>query len=503
MKKNNLIIFFAVFCGVSACNGSNSTGNANHAATQTLDTDLRHLIQANGLQADAFANRQVPSIQSPIAQLGMRLFFSKSLGGDRDTACASCHHPLLGGGDTLSLPIGVGAEQPDLLGSGRLHASYSIGYNGGPTIPRNAPTTFNTICWDNHIFHDGRLMSLGKTRDFNGNDGLGIHTPDVSVPEADPLAGSNLIMAQARFPTGSSEEMKGFQHEDKDNQQMRDYLAQRLGGYGEGQGELVDTGYWLRQFQTAFGQSNADAETLITEQNIAFALGEYERSQLFVDTPWSHYVQGEEYAITESAKRGALLFFRPYTLGGANCVMCHQGDFFTDEQFHNLAMPQVGLGKTEEGSGEDFGRYHATANEADRYAFRTPSLLNVTATGPWTHAGAYTSLEAVIRHHLDPETAVHNYDYAQLTQVGIQNLDQLTTNTQKALDKLNADRAAGKPVIQPVSLSDDDIQDLIAFLRSLTDPCVEDSECLAPWIPDPLENADPNGDQLNAMFQDQ
>src|SRR5690606_40245218 len=55
----------------------------------------------------------------PLPRLGKLLFFSKSLSGDFDTACASCHHPALGGGDDLALPVGTGAIDPDVVGPGR------------------------------------------------------------------------------------------------------------------------------------------------------------------------------------------------------------------------------------------------------------------------------------------------------------------------------------------------------------------------------------------------
>ena len=105
---------------------------------------VRSIAQVLGLTGDPTTNRTLPDISDPKAQLGKKLFFTKGLGGDQDSACASCHHPVLGGGDALSLSIGVGAENPDLLGPGRIHDALADGYDGGPTVPRNTPTTFNT-----------------------------------------------------------------------------------------------------------------------------------------------------------------------------------------------------------------------------------------------------------------------------------------------------------------------------------------------------------------------
>ncbi len=476
----------------TACNNDHSFSGGGSSLTSN-DTALQKIITENSLTGDPMTGKTIPDISSSQAQLGMRLFFSKSLGGDQDSACVTCHHPTLGGGDDLSLSIGVGANIPDLLGPGRLHNPNAAHYDGGPPVPRNAPTTFNLAGWNKVLFHDGRVESVGA----------GIRTPDSNFGSEDSLGGKNLVHAQARFPVTSPEEMKGFSHDDKDNQGIRDFLASRLGGYDDGTGELSDTDYWLNKFRTALNKPNGTAEELVTEQNISFFISEYERSQSFVDTPWKKYIEGNKNALNKKAKKGALLFFNSVADGGAHCASCHSGDFFTDEKFHNLAMPQMGRGK---GNGadktDDFGRFRETKVVDDMYKFRTPSLINVEVTGPWSHAGAYTSLEAVIRHKMNPADALSNYDNSQLTQSGIQNLDKVQANTQKALAVLEADRQAGKDVIQNVELTDKQVGQLVEFLKALTDPCVKDNSCLAKWVPDPVTDADPNGDQLDAVDAD-
>lgn len=500
IKLIGILISVAI---LSACNSSGNSHVTNpDKNVNEIDTNLRSIISKYHLTGNPFLKRNVPDISDKHAQLGMKLFFSKSLGGDRDSACVTCHHPMLGGGDALSLSVGVGADNPDLVGVGRIHDSNAEDHDGGPPVPRNAPTTFNLAAWDRVLFHDGRIESIGKTPNVNGDDGEGIRTPDTPFLEEDAVAGGNLLHAQARFPVTSKEEMRGFNHNDKDNQQIREYLASRIGGYGEGAAELQAPEYWLQQFRVAFNQPDASAESLITEQNIAFLLGEYQRSQVFANNPWSQYVAGDDYALSDSAKRGALLFYRSKSEGGASCVSCHSGDFFTDEDFYNLAMPQMGRGK-EEGSDEskDFGRFRETKQEKHRFAFRTPSLLNVEVTGPWSHAGAYTTLEGVIRHHVDPVNSVFFYDFAQLTQPGIQHLDKTNNNTLEALNHLEDNKHLNDEFIEKVELTDNDIYDIVAFMKALTDPCVKSRECLSPWILDVNSDDDPNGDQLNAVDQ--
>ena len=77
---------------------------------------------------------------------------------------------------------------------------------------------------------------------------------------------------------------------------------------------------------------------------------------------------------------------------------------------HNIAAVQIGRGK--QPNGEDFGRRGVTQQDKDRYGFRTPSLLNVTATAPYTHAGAFTDLDAIIAHHLAPDESVSQFDFS-------------------------------------------------------------------------------------------
>ncbi len=489
MNKTLYLPAVALALSVAGCGGSDDNDFI-------LDLEVRSEILQADLSGDPATGRTLPDISDPKTQLGMKLFFSKGLGGDLDSACVSCHHPVFGGGDDLSLPIGVEADVPDLLGPGRIHSSAGNHFDGGPTVPRNAPTTFNIALWDEVLFLDGRVESLNKTLGTNGTGP--IRTPDSAFGVADPSAGANITVAQARFPVTSAEEMRGFTFEaGNSNDAVRTHLENRLRGTTLPL-ELA-TNNWLGEFQIGLSRPQGTAQELITYTNIADALAEYQRSQIFTDTAWKAYVEGDNNAISAQAKRGALLFFRTRTEGGADCASCHSGDFFTDEKFYVLAMPQVGRGKDDDNGlndSDDFGRFRETDNENDRYAFRTPTLLNVEVTGPWSHAGAYTSLEGVLRHHINPQQAINNYDFSQLE--GSVQITHTVTNTQLAMDKLAQNRTNGLFSIQDISLNDNQVQDLLAFMLALTDPCVKDRACLASWIPD-ANDTDPDGLRLNAI----
>lgn len=464
MKKNlyKASILFLLVC----LNFSTSAKNK----TSTVDQNLRELIQQQKLTAVPKTKSDIPSIYSPIAQLGMKLFYSKALGGERDVACVSCHHPLLGGGDNLSLPIGTHAQKPDVLGNKRrLKKGYKLG------VPRNAPTTFNIIFHKKSLFHDGRIQAI-TDQGF-----AGINTPDVPFEKDDPLGGNNLAQAQARFPITSIAEMRGSFMSEAGTETLRRSLADRL------------KKNWLEAFRYGFSDSQASVDNLITEQNISFAIGEYERSQVFINNPWRKYLAGDDNAISINAKKGALLFFKSQAKGGANCSRCHSGDFFTDELFHNTAIPQIGMGlgvgKTKT---NDFGCGSISNKASDKFRFRTPSLLNVEVTGPWGHDGAYTTLEGITRHMLAPLKSIHHYDKKQIKQKGI-NLKDMKRNTLAAVKY-------GLELNTIKNISTKDVKNIVSFLQTLTDPCVKNVKCLSPWIPKKTDN-DPDGLMLHAIIK--
>jgi cytochrome c peroxidase len=446
-----------------------------------------------GNMSNPASTLSVPTINSPAAQLGMKLFYSKALSGDMDTACVTCHHPMLGGGDGLSLSVGVEAEMPDLLGPGRVHSSSGTDYDGGPTVPRNAPTTFNIMLWEREIFHDGRLETLPGV---NNSEIVGdmIITPD-SGGIADANAGSNLTQAQARFPVTSAEEMRGhtFEH-GQSNDAVRDHLAERIKGASNNE---LTTNNWLDAFRDGFSSPTSSVDQLITFNNITAAIAEYENSQTFINTPWKAYLEGDLSAVNEDAKQGAILFYKSPNDGGAGCASCHSGSFFSDEGFHVSAFPQVGRGKGDgTTSTDDFGRFKVTAENDDRYAFRTPSLINVEVTGPWGHAGSFMSLEDTVRYHLNPADAFVSYDASKLDN-NVQTAD-MAANTQNALNHLKSLQDNDQAKLKNVDLSDTEVNQLLAFILTLTDPCVKDRACLAPWIP--AEGFDdPDGLRVNAV----
>ncbi|RLQ21019.1 cytochrome C peroxidase [Seongchinamella sediminis] len=466
----------------------------NTPEPEGLDLQVFRAVSADELDGDPRRGDEF-SIRHPLAQLGKKLFFSKSLSADFDVACASCHHPTLAGGDKLSLPVGVEARKPNLLGPGRERRG------GRPTVPRNSPSTFNAWVYQEALFWDGRVSQLSS----------GISTPDSEAPwKSDPLAGDDLIAAQSRFPVVAEEEMRGHDFLlGAETEAIRTRIAQRIGDYGPGAGE-IENNRWLAEFRTAFN-SKQSAEKLVTYDNIALALAAYQRSQVFVDTPWKAFLEGDYEAISNQAKRGALVFFQQKPIIGINataaCSDCHSGDRFTNEDFQASGFPQIGPGRGDKGgaSGDDRGRGNLYSSDTQDYRFRVPSLLNVANTGPWGHAGAYGSLRRVVAHYDLLDERVDEYfasgGWCNLDQFKDMNncaglYTQAESNTAKAVAKTLKDNevANGIPLID---FTEVEIDQMVAFLRTLTDPCIEKRSCLSLWIPSPREA--PDGHQLNAV----
>jgi cytochrome c peroxidase len=468
------------------------------------DTALRFLLAQSGVSGNARAGRNLPSIDDPLPQLGKLLFFSKALSAGNDVACATCHHPTLGGGDGMSISIGAGAESANLVGPGRRLPTSRI------LVGRNANTFFNVGLYDSGHFWDSRVESLGKLANRNGA-GSGIRTPDTPLNVADPAAGPTLPAAQARFPVVGAAEMlgTGFPGITGDSA-IRAHIASRLGDYGSGRGQLAPS-QWLQKFRNGLGSAAGTAEDLITFANITQAIAEYQRSATFVDSPFARYAAGNNSAISEQAKRGALFFFRPLGDGGAQCAQCHVGNFFTNEQHHAIGFPQVGPGMGDgAGATDDFGRARQSGDALERYRFRTPSLLNVEVTGPYGHSGAYASLEKAVEHYFTPDATLNGFlarrEWCSLppfssTSNCADSAADVTRNSQAALAKLRSDQASfpalSMPAINLARVPQSAVADIAAFLRTLTDPCVKDRACVGKWIPSAGEA--PDAHQLNAV----
>jgi cytochrome c peroxidase len=216
--------------------------------------------------------------------------------------------------------------------------------------------------------------------------------------------------------------------------------------------QIASVEEYQQAFQRVFGGAPNGLDLLR-------AIASYERTQLSFDSPFDHFIAGDTNAIDASAKRGWELFNTQ-----ARCIKCHaltetQRDVtvFTDNDFHNigigiirhnvvaLARQAEQLIKSGDTAGIDraaiqtdmsaLGRFLITKKEKDTASFKTPDIRNVLLTGPYFHDGSQATLWDVIDHYNKGD--------------GLQN------------PFLDED-------IQPLALTETDIDDLVAFMASLT-----------------------------------
>lgn len=468
---------------------------AAQSVAATIDEELSAIIEREGLTGDPAKGMNLPSPYEPEVELGKMLFFSKALGGGKTAACASCHHPYLGGGDGLSLPVGADAQHPDLLGVGRKST------HGQLNNPRNSPTVFNAWLWTKGVFWDLRVETL--------EDGS-IRTPDSPFGQTDSNAGDSLLAAQAAFPVTSVEEMRTDQFEPgQSNEVVRAHLAARLADTGIGEGELAKN-HWRGLFEWVYGHTTEGNEDVVNFDNVKRAIASYEKSMNLTDNPWFRYIKGDKNALTAAQKRGAKLFYTPPPEGGAGCAGCHSGDVFSNQGAFPVGFPQIGPGKGHGVSGaEDHGRGAESQIPFEVGSFRIPTLLNVGVTAPYGHAGTFQTLEAVVDHYNDfDKFLVHyvdNKSWCELPQFAdIENCAQLFPHAQSInkgiADQIQALRDQGGPAMLPLHLDEEQKADLVAFMHSLTDPCTQNADCLRKWLPNPALG-DPDNLQLHAVNQ--
>lgn len=379
------------------------------------------------------------------AALGHSLFYDPILSGNRNIACAHCHHPDFGTGDGLSLGIGEGGSGlgPDRTpGTGLSRIA--------KRIPRNAPGLWNLGVRDLHVmFHDGRL----STSDIFGN---GFNSP---AEEWLPDGLNSLLAAQALFPLTAQFEMAGNPGENEIIGAVHD----RIDGAWPILAKRVRTdGDYGARFVEAFDHIETSEEVTIVE--IANALAAFMAIEwTSIDSPFDEYLAGRSDALGDAQKAGMELFY-----GKAGCNSCHSGPLMSDQKFHALGLPAFGPGRTRlfDPYARDVGRMGESNRIADGYAFRTPMLRNVALTAPYGHNGAYPTLESMVRHHLDPQAARAKWHKQDANLPVIPWLAATDFIIQSDTREIARQSQAIK--VKSQTLEDAEIAQIVAFLKSLT-----------------------------------
>ena len=124
----------------------------------------------------------------------------------------------------------------------------------------------------------------------------------------------------------------------------------------------------------------------ITPQTIGKAIATYERLVVSSPAPFDHWINGDERAIPDSAKRGFVLFN-----GKGRCSECHSEWRFTDDSFHDIGLPDGDIGR---------GKFLPDVIKA-QHAFKTPGLRDIARRSAYMHDGSLRTLRAVIDHYND------------------------------------------------------------------------------------------------------
>jgi cytochrome c peroxidase len=159
--------------------------------------------------------------------------------------------------------------------------------------------------------------------------------------------------------------------------------------------------------------------TAINIDSIAKAIAAYERAIEPGMAPFDRWIEGDEDAISQSAKRGFVLFN-----GKGECFLCHSGWRFTNDSFHDIGVSTKDLGRGRE----------LKEDVLMQYAFKTPTLRSVALRPPFMHDGSSIDLYQVMKHY----------------------------------EKGGIDRPSRSPLMKPIALSDQERFDLIAFMETLT-----------------------------------
>ncbi len=206
---------------------------------------------------------------------------------------------------------------------------------------------------------------------------------------------------------------------------------------------------YARLFSAAF----PDADEAVSIRNLTFAIAAFQRSLVSFNSPYDRYrYGGDSNAISASAKRGEALFHSERL----ECFHCHGGLIFSDSvQHERLAFAEIAFHNTglynlnPEGDypPNNTGVYEITHDPKDMGRFKAPSLRNIALTAPYMHDGSIQTLDEAIDHYAAGGRTLETGPYAG---VG-------STNPLKSA------------FIQGFELTEQERQDLLAFLNALTD----------------------------------
>ncbi|MCI5073972.1 His-Xaa-Ser system-associated MauG-like protein [Oricola sp.] len=355
-----------------------------------------------------------PSVSPKQAAAGKLLFESKELSLTREIACQSCHLDRFSSSD--GIPLGIGTR-----GSGE---GIQRMQRGGDMLPRNTlPFWGRGSLGFDVFFWDGKVdSSSGEVASQFGD----------LVPSDDPL------VVAAHLPPVEIREML---RDDEAAEALRtESVSSAQSIYTTIEGRVQADPMLAAALVDAYDFERGDIRFLHVAESIAAFI----RDRFRLQPTGFHRFVFDEGDISDEELAGGLLFY-----GRGRCVACHNGPFFSDLSFHAIPFSQFGYGRN--GFGIDYGRFNVTMDPDDLYKFRTPPLYNVASTGPYSHSGAVADLRDAILAHVDPFRAM-----------------TLPLDRQQRAEFYRRLGQWAKEPIWGVELDEDDIDNLVAFLGTLS-----------------------------------
>lgn len=228
--------------------------------------------------------------------------------------------------------------------------------------------------------------------------------------------------------------------------------AARGGVAGNGEDDMMEARLaFVPEYRERFADVFGDDWPNIRHAYMAIAA--FQRTLVQTDTPFDNYMRGDDAALTDQQKRGLDIF-----AGKGNCIACHNGPLLSDQQYYNLGVPPYSgweedelaqitfrfelyaKGSTEElyrNTKDDPGLYFRSKDAQHKGKFRTPSLRYTKYTFPYMHNGMIETLRDVVVFYNEGGGT-------------------------------NEFAKTKSPLIKPLGLSDGEIDDLVAFLESLS-----------------------------------
>ena len=298
------------------------------------------------------------------------------------------------------------------------------------------------------FFWEGRVGEL--------EDGsIGSPAEEHLTPEMEAVFEFGVSSTPGLFPVSSREEMLGpgnelAEVEDGNFTELWSRIMIRLGEIDE----------YRELFEAAYPGSSFDDMTFAHASNaiMGFFISEFS----FSDSPWDRFLNGDDGELTEAQLRGAAEFM---TVG---CTNCHQTDILValpGNEFHNDALAQFGPGQGDGLEGrDDFARERVTHDPSDRRRFKTPPLRNVELTAPYGHVGQFTTLRGFVEHYNNVDSTLYAYDVSQ-----VESLLQPTV-----LDNYSDILVTRDTLLVPIRLEEQTVDDLLEFLKALTDDSARD-----------------------------